>query len=102
MVEGGDGVEEEKERVRDRAVPRVPVRDLLEETHGVVGEIADGAARERRQLGVGDESLAPHDAARAPRAAAPAQASTTPAPLEPRLPVADRPAARRARVPRKV
>ena len=61
MVEGGDGVVEEELGIGNRSLPRVPVRDRLEEAHRVVREVADGARGERRQLGIGHEALPPHD-----------------------------------------
>ena len=58
MIERDDGVEVQEEAVGNPALARMPVRDRLEETHGVVAEPPDRAARERRQLRIGNEALA--------------------------------------------
>src|SRR5687768_16398966 len=62
VVEGDDGVEPEKERVGDAALPRVTVGYRLEEPRGVVGEVSDGTAAERREVGVGPEAFLPGEA----------------------------------------
>ncbi len=53
MIESDDGVEHQEQRIRDVAFSRMAVGNRLEEADRVVGEIADRAARERWQLGVG-------------------------------------------------
>jgi hypothetical protein len=58
MVERGHGVEQKKEPVGYGAFARMPVRDLLEDTYGVVGQKSDGSACKRRQIRIRNEGLA--------------------------------------------
>src|SRR5262245_31323690 len=57
MVEGSHRVEDKKETVGNRALTRVPVRNLLEEAHRVVGEEPDCAARKGRKVRIRNERL---------------------------------------------
>jgi hypothetical protein len=52
VVEGDDGVEQKKESLRHRAFPRMPIRNLFEEPHGIVGQVSHRAGCQRRELRV--------------------------------------------------
>ena len=55
MIEGDAGVEEKEDPVGHAAVARMAVGNPLEKPHGVVAEITDRPAAQRRQIRVGVE-----------------------------------------------